>query len=66
MLEIGAGIAICWSVGELASLSNRSRQAWFGITFLICALSILIPLPYLRFIIAGIVSIIIMMITTKI
>jgi hypothetical protein len=53
MLEIIAGIAICIMVAKIADFENRSMILWFGITFVLCVGAIFLPLPFIRFLLAG-------------
>ncbi len=55
MLEIALGIGLCVSMAKIASADGRNGFLWGLITFGLCAASWLIPIPYLRMLIAGIV-----------
>ncbi len=55
-MEIAGGIGVCVMMGRIASEENRSAIIWFCITFLLCFASVLLPIPYLRFLIAGGIS----------
>ena len=53
MIEIVLGIALCVVMGKIASADNQSPWVWGIVTFVLCAASLLIPLPFLRIGIAG-------------
>ena len=53
MLELILGIGVCVTMGKIASTDNQSATIWFVLTFVLCVLSLFIPLPYLRFLAAG-------------
>ncbi|MFG0250847.1 MAG: hypothetical protein ACF8OB_18320 [Phycisphaeraceae bacterium JB051] len=53
MLEIFLGVAVCIAAMKVADADGMSGGMWFGIAFLICFLSLFIPLPFIRMIIAG-------------
>ncbi len=65
MLELAVGIGLCVIMFRIAAASNRSGVTWFGITFVGCALSLFIPLPYLRFLIVGVVVLLCLTLTNK-
>ncbi len=65
MFEIILGIIVCSVMGKFASASNRSAVIWGAITFVLCAVSLLIPLPFLRIGIAGIIAFVAMTFTNK-
>jgi len=56
MFEIILGIVICVFMAKIASADEHSPMIWFGVTFILCVGAVFIPLPYLRFLIAGVVS----------
>jgi hypothetical protein len=56
MLEIVVGVVICGVMAKIADMENRSMVTWFGVTFLLCFLSLFLPLPYIRFPLAGVVA----------
>lgn len=60
MLEIALMVAASLIVGVIAVAEERSLALWGGLTFLFCLLSLIIPLPYLRIIVAGILSNVVM------
>ena len=53
MWEVLMGIMLCVVMGGIATADNRSGIIWGFLTALLCAVSLLIPLPFLRFLIAG-------------
>ena len=54
MLEILLGIGVCISMAKIADADDQSATIWFCVTFALCVLSALvIPLPFIRFMIAG-------------
>ncbi|MAX24887.1 MAG: hypothetical protein CMJ19_10325 [Phycisphaeraceae bacterium] len=58
MLEILLGVAVCIASMKVADADGMSGGMWFGIAFLICFLSVtLIPLPFIRMLIAGVLVI---------
>ena len=61
MLEIIFGIFVCLLMRKIADMDHQSGITWFGVTFGLCILSLALPIPYLRFCLAGIVSGIILM-----
>lgn len=65
MLEIAMGIGLCVVMARLAAASRRSPGAWAGIAIVACAASILIPLPFIRFLIAGVVVFVATSLTNK-
>ena len=56
MIEIIVGIGVCVVMGKIASHDGQSAWLWGLVTFALCAACLLIPLPFLRFGIAGILS----------
>lgn len=56
MLELFLGIGVCVLMGKIATADNLSAPIWFVITFVLCVLSLFMPLPYLRFLAAGFVA----------
>jgi hypothetical protein len=52
MLEIILAIGACVVVGKVASADGRSALIWGLITAGICVASLLIPIPFLRILIA--------------
>jgi len=55
VFEIALGIALCVAMGKLASADGRNGVLWGLITFVLCAASLLIPIPFFRMIIAAVV-----------
>ena len=62
MFEIVLGIGVCVVVAMIARADERSPVIWFCITFALCLASIFIPIPFLRFLIAGFISFVIMIV----
>lgn len=56
MLELALGVAVCVTMAKLAAADDYSAVAWFLVTLALCVLSIMVPLPFLRFVLAGIAS----------
>jgi hypothetical protein len=56
MFEIIVGIGVCVVMGKIAGQDGHSGWIWGLITFGLCAACIVIPLPFLRLGIAGILS----------
>jgi hypothetical protein len=52
MLEIALAVGACVVIGKVASADGRSAIVWGLITAGICFLSLLIPIPFLRVLIA--------------
>lgn len=53
MFELLLGIGVCVVIAKIADGENLSGALWFSVAFLCCCAAIFIPLPYLRFLIAG-------------
>lgn len=58
MFELIFGFAVCVAVGKLAEKNGGSAIVWGGMTFVLCLVSMLIPLPYLRMLVAGCASLV--------
>ena len=56
MIEIILGIAVCVIMAKVASADDLSGANWFCVTFALCFGALFIPLPYLRFLIAGVAA----------
>ena len=56
MLEFAVGFGICFVIAKIADADNRSAATWFFITMGLCVLSMVIPIPILRFAIMGAVK----------
>lgn len=52
--------SLCVLMAKIADMDGRSRIVWGGLTLAFCLASIWIPLPYLRFLIAGILAYVLM------
>lgn len=52
MIEIGLGIAACVIMSKIASADDESPMIWGSVTFGLCFLSLFIPIPFLRILIA--------------
>jgi len=48
LLEIACGISLCFVMSQVANADNRSPLLWAAITFLLCLISLLIPVPFFR------------------
>ncbi|MCI0462585.1 MAG: hypothetical protein L0Z62_37015 [Gemmataceae bacterium] len=64
MFEILLGIAVCALMGKVADADGQPAFLWGGITFLLCLASLVLPIPYMRFLLAGVVAFV-AMITVK-
>ena len=53
MLETAAVIALCVAIARVAESDGLSGFSWGLITFLFCGVSLLIPMPFLRVLLAG-------------
>jgi hypothetical protein len=62
MFEIGLAIATCVGMGKIADADGRSPILWGTITLGLCLASLLIPLPFLRMLLAGVVAFIALMV----
>ena len=60
MLEIVVGIAVCVAMYRIADADDESGILWFFITFGLCIAALAIPLIFLRFMIAGVASFILL------
>ncbi len=54
MIELLLGIGLCIVMARIASADNQSAILWGCITGVVCLGSLLLPWPYLRFLIAGV------------
>ena len=52
MIEIGLGIAACVLMAKIASADDESPMIWGLATFALCFLSLFIPIPFIRILIA--------------
>jgi len=63
MLELLMLFFVCLAMGKVADADGRSSLIWGGITFVLCIVSLSIPLPYMRFLIVVAVVILLMTLT---
>lgn len=56
MLEILLIVAVVVAIAKIAAADDQSAVMWGVIAVVICGLSLLIPLPFLRILLAGIVT----------
>lgn len=56
MYEIAVGVAVVVIMVKIAEAEGYSEILWGGVTILICLLCLGIPLLYLRFVIALVIS----------
>jgi hypothetical protein len=56
MIETGMIVCICLFIGRAAELDGHSPTKWGGIALGLCLLSLMIPIPGLRVVLAGIVA----------
>ena len=56
MFELVLALGVCVLMAKIASADDQSAIIWFCVTFAFCVAATLIPLPFLRFMIAGLVS----------
>ena len=57
MIEIALAVALCVIMGKIADVDGQSGFLWGGITFLLClAAFFTIPLPFARFLLAGVLA----------
>jgi hypothetical protein len=62
MFEIALAVLAGVAVGKIADVEGRSALMWGIITVALCFASLAIPLPFLRVILAGVASIILLMV----
>jgi len=60
MLELILGIGVCVVMAKIAANDNLSGVIWFCVTFAFCVAAMFVPLFYIRFLIAGVLSLITM------
>lgn len=60
LFEALLGVAVCVVIGKVADADGRSPLAWGGLALALCLTSLLIPFPYARLILAGVLAFIIM------
>jgi hypothetical protein len=60
VLEIGFGVVVCVVMAWVADVDNHSPLAWAGVTLFLCLASLAIPIPILRFFLAGLVTVVVM------
>jgi hypothetical protein len=66
MFELLLVAAACIGMARVAEEDQKSGLMWGGITFVLCVVSMaVIPLPFLRILIAGVAAFIIMAATSK-
>jgi hypothetical protein len=53
VVETLAGLLVCGMLGLVADADGHSWLAWAGVTFVLCAASLLLPLPLVRMVLAG-------------
>ena len=56
-MEFLMGWALCVVMYMIADIEERSPLLWGVITFVLCLLSLLIPIPFARILLAGVVAI---------
>lgn len=66
MIEIGLGIAACVIMAKIASADDESPLIWGLATFGLCFLSLFIPLPFLRILLAWVASFVLMIVVKMI
>lgn len=58
MLELLLGLAVCMATYKVADADGMSGPLWLGVSLLVCFASLaLIPLPFIRMLIAGVLII---------
>jgi hypothetical protein len=62
MFEIGLAVAACVAMGKIADADGRSAIVWGLSTLGLCLASVLIPLPFLRILLAALVAFIALMV----
>lgn len=66
MLEILLVVAAVVAMGKIAAADDRSAMLWGAITLLTCFASVVIPLPFVRVVIACVVVFIAMIVAKAI
>ncbi len=66
MFELILVVAACIGMSRVAEEDQKSGFMWGGITLILCIVSMaLIPLPFLRILLAGVATFILMVVTSK-
>jgi len=55
MLELMVGVAVVVMLTRIASIDGQSAPVWGLVTFALCVASLWVPLPFLRFVLAGLI-----------
>ena len=64
MFELFLALGVCVLITKMANIDGRSGIIWGSITLALCVVALVIPLPFLRFLIVG-VAVFTAMIVTK-
>ena len=59
-------VGVCVVMAKIANMENQSGPLWVGIAFLLCMASLMVPLPFLRILLAGILAYILMFVRNMI
>lgn len=62
MIELGLGIAACVSIYKIAEADDESGLLWGAVTALLCYLSLSLPLPFLRMLLAAVAAFVLMIV----
>lgn len=65
MFEIGLVIAACVGMSRIADAEGRSGILWGVLTLGLCLASLLIPLPFLRVLLAGVIAFVALMVAKE-
>jgi hypothetical protein len=66
VIEIILAIGLCVVMGKIADADGRSGFLWGGITAALCVACLFIPIPYARFLLAGVVAFVAMIVVKMI
>lgn len=56
MLEILMIVAACVAMARIASADDQSVGLWVGVTIALCLASLMIPLPFVRVLLAAVAA----------
>lgn len=62
VLEIALIIGTCVIMSRIAEADDESGIIWGSVTFLLCLAGMLVPLPFLRVFVAGVVAFVLMLV----
>lgn len=62
MFEIALVVVSCAAMAKIADADGRSGFVWGSITLALCLVSLAVPLPFLRVLLAALLSFVLMMV----